>query len=442
MTWTVILQREAIGDVPFEITYDLKPAEGQDKKTGSTLSWKQELKPVKAVGLPGENESKAGKVELSDVYGEITVQKDKALTVSADATGDDLEAIDPRELSLLSQEGSLAYRYYTQPVSLKVTAAKYEIQEVVETVVSRGLVEVVVDQDDKASYRCRFKLKTSERQRLRIDLPKGAEILGVLVDNKSVSPEKAGQASGDAFDSYFVSVARGGKSDESFSVTLQFLWPINPKPFDGWHGKLRVSLPRIGGPKGSAVAVQQLRTVVWVPEKFSLVGTPDSFIREQHLTLERAINGNVASAVNQSELDHWIGTSSVGVADFATQGQAYSFHNLGGAEHLEVTWWKVSFAAIVATFSLFVLGIVLIPTTWRNRLGWVLAGVLIAVCAGLNDADTVLHGVAAARWGIVLMFALWIVQSLFGAARRSNANRLDWSQPFPATVSPPPEPGS
>ncbi|HLQ46306.1 MAG TPA: hypothetical protein VK137_16300, partial [Planctomycetaceae bacterium] len=445
LTWTIILPREAIGDVPFEITYDLKTAakeaEAAAKKVGQgslMLSWEQTVLPVKALGLTGD-ESKAGKVELADVYGEITVQKDKSLTVTAETKGDDLEAIDPRELSLVGQDGSLAYRYYSQPVSLKVLAAKHEIQEVVETVVSRGLVEVVVDQDDKASYRCRFKLKTSERQRLRIDLPKGAEILGVLVDNKSVSPEKTGKGSDDPFDSYFVSVARGGKSDEPFSITLQFLWPVNPKPFDGKFGRLRVSLPRIGGPKGPAVAVQQLRTVVWVPEKFSLVGTPDLFIREQHLTLERAINGHVASTVDQSGLDQWIGTSSVGVADFATQGQAYSFHNLGGAEHLEVIWWKMSFAAIVATFALFVLGVVLIPTTWRNRLGWVLAGVLIAVCAGLNDADTVLHGVAAARWGVLLMFGLWIVQSLFGVARKSNGSRFDWSQPFPATVSPPPE---
>ena len=470
VTWTIILQREAVDDVPFEITYDLKPSEeggagrgspdpapvGGDLRSGQAagsgdprraqhakVSWQQELKLVKAVGLPGEGESKAGKVELSDVRGEITVIKDKALTVTAEPVGDELEAIDPRELSLLPQDGSLAYRYYSQPASLKVSAKKHEIQEVVETVVSKGLIEVVVDQDDKASYRCRFKLKTSERQRLRIDLPKGSEILGALVDNKSVSPEKAGKGSDDAFDSYFVSVARAGKSDEAFSVTLQFLWPVNPKPFGGWHGDLRVSLPRIGGPKGSAVAVQQLRTVVWVPEKFSLVGTPDSFIREQHLTLKRALDGHVTSAVHQAELDQWVGASSVGVADFATQGQAYSFHNLGGAEHLVVTWWKVSFVSIVATIALFVLGIVLIPTTWRNRLGWVLLGVLIAVCFGLNDADTVLHGVAAARWGLVLMFALWIVQCLFGAVKRSsNSNHFDWSQPFPATVSPPPESGS
>lgn len=445
VTWTVILQREALGDVPFEITYDLKPGQAQDaktEKTASSLLWQQDLAPAQARGLPGEGESKAGKVELSDVYGEVTVHKDKALTVTAAAKGEELEAIDPRELTLLPQDGSLAYRYYSQPVSLNVQAAKHEIQEVVETVVSRGLIEVVVDQDEKASYRCRFKLKTSERQRLRIDLPKGAEILGVLVDNKSVSPERGGKGSDDTYDSYFVSVARAGKSDEPFSITLQFLWPVNPRPFDGWNGKLRVSLPRIGGPKGSGVAVQQLRTVVWVPEKFSLVGTPNHFVRDpqQRLTLQRAINGDVTSSVNQAELDQWLGTSSVGVADFATQGQSYSYVNLGGSDSLEVRWWKVSFAAIVATCSLFALGLVLIPTTWRNRIGWVLAGTLIAICAGLSDADIVLHGIAAARWGILLVFGMWILSSLFGAKRPTS--HFDWSKPFPATVSPPPEPSS
>ena len=88
----------------------------------------------------------------------------------------------------------------------------------------------ILEGDGVAGDVVRIKLKTSERQRLRIDLPKGSEILGVLADNKSVSPEKAGKGSDDAFDSYFVSVARAGKSDETFSITLQFLWPINPKP--------------------------------------------------------------------------------------------------------------------------------------------------------------------------------------------------------------------
>ena len=222
---------------------------------------------------------------------------------------------------------------------------------------------------------------------------------------------------------------------------MQFLAKINPPAFQGWKGHLQLFVPRFGKLDANAkgVAIQQLRTVVWVPEKYSLVGTPDRFVREsdQRLTLELALNGFVTSQVRPADLENWIGTSSVGVADFATQGQAYAYHNLGGAEHLQVTWWKVSYAAIVATCAMFLLGLVLIPTTWRNRLGWVLAATLIAVCAGLNDADTVLHGVAAARWGIVMMFGLWIVQSIFGAARKSNGHKFDWSQPFPATVSPP-----
>jgi hypothetical protein len=448
VTWTIILQREAIGDVPLEVMYDLKladaapPAAQVDKPNAAATSWRQELKLVRALGLPGEGESQAGKVELSDIYGEVTVHKDKALTVSADAVADDLEAIDPRELTLLSQDGSLAYRYYAQPVALTLLAAKHELQEVVETVISRGLIEIVLDEDDKASYRCRFRLKTSERQRLRLDLPKGAEILGVLVDNKLVSPERGGRESDDMYDSYFVSVARGGKSDESFTITVQFLWPVNPRPFAGWSGRVRGLLPRLGGPKGSAVAVQQLRTVLWVPEKFSLVGTPDHFVREQRLTLARALAGDLTSFVPQSELDHWIGASSVGVADFATEGQGYSYHNLGGADAIEVTWWKVSFAGIVATCTLFVLGLVLIPTSWRNRIGWVLLGALVAVCTGLHDADTALHAIAAARWGLLLMLGLWIAHTLSGATRRSKVDVFDWSKPFPATVSPPPETGS
>lgn len=449
LTWTVILPREAIGDVPFEITYDLKTAANgadasakKEGKGGPMLSWEQTVLPVKALGLAGE-ESKAGKVELADVYGEITVLKDKSLTVTAETSGDDLEAIDPRELSLVGQEGSLAYRYYSQPASLKVLAAKHEIQEVVETVISRGLVEVVVDEDSRASYRCRYKLKTSERQRLQINLPSSAEILGVLVDNKLVSAEKGEKGSDDRWETYYVSVARGAKSDETFSITLQFLAKITPEAFQGWRGHLHLFVPRFGKLDGNSksVAVQQLRTVVWVPEKYSLVGTPDRFVREsdQRLTLQLALNGHVSSQVRPADLESWIGASSVGVADFATQGQAYAYHNLGGAEHLRATWWQVSYAAIVATCAMFFLGVVLIPTTWRNRLGWVLAAVLIAVCAGLNDSDTVLHGVAAARWGIALMFGLWIVQSLFGAAKKSNSNSFDWSRPFPATVSPPPE---
>ena len=449
LTWTVILPREAIGDVPFEITYDLKTATNgadasakKEGKGGPMLSWEQTVLPVKALGLAGE-ESKAGKVELADVYGEITVLKDKSLTVTAETSGDDLEAIDPRELSLVGQEGSLAYRYYSQSASLKVLAAKHEIQEVVETVISRGLVEVVVDEDSRASYRCRYKLKTSERQRLQINLPSSAEILGVLVDNKLVSAEKGEKGSDDRWETYYVSVARGAKSDETFSITLQFLAKITPEAFQGWRGHLHLFVPRFGKLDGNSkgVAVQQLRTVVWVPEKYSLVGTPDRFVREsdQRLTLQHALNGHVASQVRPADLESWIGTSSVGVADFATQGQAYAYHNLGGAEHLRATWWQVSYAAIVATCAMFFLGVVLIPTTWRNRLGWVLAAILIAVCAGLNDSDTVLHGVAAARWGFVLMFGLWIVQSLFGAAKKSKSTSFDWSRPFPATVSPPPE---
>src|SRR4029077_10583586 len=107
--------------------------------------------------------------------GELTVQKDRSLSVSArkddgaDKGGADLEPIDVRELTLLPQEGNLAYRYFKQPeklstpLKLELTAERHEIQEVVETVVAQALIEAVMTQDKSVTFRCQYRLKTSER---------------------------------------------------------------------------------------------------------------------------------------------------------------------------------------------------------------------------------------------------------------------------------------
>jgi hypothetical protein len=51
-------------------------------------------------------------------------------------------------------------------------AERHEVQEVVETVVAQALIEAVVTQDKTVTFRCRYRLKTSERQRLELELPK------------------------------------------------------------------------------------------------------------------------------------------------------------------------------------------------------------------------------------------------------------------------------
>ncbi len=191
VVWTVVTQREVTGRVPLRVRYDLKP-EQNDKIRKITVE------PIRVVDTPGKA-ADAAPIVPAGISGELTVLKDRSLSV--EAQGDDFEPIDVRELTLLPQEGNLAYRYFKQPeklatpFKLELTATQHEIQEVVETVVAQALVEAVLTEDKVVTFRCRYRLKTSERQRLSIELPKDVEILDSFVAGKRVELEKdAGKA--------------------------------------------------------------------------------------------------------------------------------------------------------------------------------------------------------------------------------------------------------
>ena len=268
------MQREVLGSQPIEIKYDLVPTPGADAKNESaTIEAIRVLDPYdKTDGPQGKRD-----IVVSRTIGEITVVKDRALSVSAIATGGDVEPIDVRELQYLTQEGFVAFRYFKQPVKLELTSNKYDVQGVVETVVSKALVEMVLDRAGVATNRCRYVLKTSERQRLRIDLPSNVEVLGVLVDRKQTALEKTGLPGEKGWDSYYISVTRTKPSDETLSVSVLFRHVLQPVPFQNAGGSLLLKLPIIGGAANAGVAVQQLQVKIWVPPEYSLVGTPKNF---------------------------------------------------------------------------------------------------------------------------------------------------------------------
>ena len=235
VTWTVIMQRDMLGLQPFQITYDLVPtADADGKSEKSVVEAIRVLDPYdKADGPQGKRD-----ITVSRTIGEMTVVKDRALSVSAGASGGDAEPIDVRELQQLAQDGFVAFRYFKQPVKLDLTANKYDVQGVVETVVSKALIEIVIDKASTATYRARYVMKSSERQRLRVDLPANVEPLGVLVDRKPVALEKADLKTRDNWTSYFVNVARTKSSDEPFSLVILFRNPLKPEAFQSAGGSL------------------------------------------------------------------------------------------------------------------------------------------------------------------------------------------------------------
>ncbi|MBI3865330.1 MAG: hypothetical protein HY290_25935 [Planctomycetia bacterium] len=445
VTWTIVTQREVTGRVPLRIRYDLKPEQTEKVRTFA-------VEPVRVLATPGKT-ADATPITPSGISGELTVLKDRSLSV--EAKGEDFEPIDVRELTLLSPEGNLAYRYFKQPeklatpFKLDLVATQHEIQEVVETVVAQALVEAVLTEDKTVTFRCRYRLKTSERQRLSIELPKDVEILDSFVAGKRVELEKdAAKATAKDRDAFKINVARSTPSDEPFVLALLFRAPFKETPLQGHGGNVLLHLPRLGGvaEQGhAAVAIQQLKVAVWVPRDFVLVGAPDGFTPEQETRLNLT-SGAVGFASSTTHLDSWFGDSSGGLFAFTPAGRAYVYSRLGAADAMTAAYWRTNLYAWVISVTVFLAAFVLSWTSWDNRLTVVLVVAFAAAMWSLKDADQTLNVVAAARWGLLAGAVLWFIHALNRpkAQRPAQAtyNPADPSTAVPAlaAVIPPPNP--
>ena len=440
VSWTVLLQRDVTGRQEFTITYFLTPEVDEETQAETTTA------EILRVEDPYPDADAAGSrqlVTVSRIEGEVTVLKDRALSVTAKATEDYVEPIDVRELTLLPQDGFAAFRYYQQPVTLTLSAEKFEVQGVAEVVVSRALAEVVVDRTGSATFRGRYVLKTSERQRLPISLPAGAEILGVSVDRKSVSLEKSNRpASDNRYEPYSINVARTKPSDEPFSLAVMYRLKLEPRPFENWGGDLELPLPKLDDDaSGGTVAVQQLRVAVWVPEQYALVGTPENFTLETRPRLEDVfLNRRVQQGGD--DLEQWIGSEAGGVFDFPTEGRRHVYSSLGDHSRIKAHWWHLPSYTWVISGAIVVIAFVLRPTSCENKLTVVFLAAFAAAAYALSAPDVVVHGLAAASYGLIIAAALWLVQGLAVRGPTAKSEAPSSSPPPPATppVAPPEQP--
>jgi hypothetical protein len=464
VTWTITMQRDVIGQHRFQLTWPVKPggdeapdgavpdgavpdgaaaavdgaeADAPAEPAGQTASTEIVFQTVRVLGLDGSDEKKR-EVPLSDVSGEIVVKKDRSLLVSASAVDEGLEAVDVRELSLLPQAGSLAYRYFRQPVGFRIEATKHEIQKVVETVVTRALVEVVTRRDTKANYRCRYRIRSSERQRLRVDVPVGSELLGVFIDGQQVSPEKNAQPlEVEGWDSYFVNVARTSSSDDLFSLTLQMMTPVDVRaPFDGWGGKLLLRLPQVGGIDSSGVVVQQLQTVVWTPEDYNLLGDTEGFTHETKLRIADALAIRRSDYFDYFDADAWVGVPVDGFIDFPTEGNRFRYSSLGSRDSILLTWASQPSYTWLCSGALILIAILLRRLCWDTKLLLILIAAFAALLFGLSSPGWSAELISAARFGIYALFGIWVLHTVFSwkSGSSSQSENPDESPPAGPTV--------
>ncbi len=417
VTWTIVMQRERTGPVAFRLTWDLKSEENEATKGASRETL---LQPPRPLDLDKDN-----------ITGEIVIRKDRSLEVRTpdpEQQDEGLERIDVRELRLIPTTGSAAFRYHhRKPVGLQIITQQFEAEQVVETVVSRALVEVVINKEGRAGVRCRYRLKSSERQRLRVDLPRGGRTPEVFVDRRQVPAELFEGEETEGWKSYSINVS-GTKTDKEFTLTLRYDQDLDSF-FSSWFGSTEsVALPQIGGVAsgdGVDVVTQEMKVAVWVPEEYGLVGAPEKF---------------VILSTNSGQLERWFDPQGRGgdPGHFPTQGREFIYGNLGGTESIEVTWWKSWSMTAGISIPIFAIGCVLLWTPWTNRAGVVLVASFIASLWSRKDIDGVTEALLAARWGIGFVVALWLLAAVVGF-QRTTLFSIPWPRPPESGEETPPD---
>ena len=418
VTWTLVLQSEVIGVVQLAADWETTLTAANGEEVRSTV-----VEPVRVLPTFPEGAKQNRRVTLTQVHGEIRLLRHESLSIEAETPGESMEVIDVRELEQLPREGYLAFRYFAQPASASVSIRRHEIHEVVATVVSRAAIEVVTEKQPLAAYRCRYRITSSERQRLRIDVPLGSEMQAPLLNNRRTTFEPASDIDpGEYQDAYYVNVSREGQSDETFLLSFQFRCPIEDAdrfPYEAWGGTQLLRLPIIGDESGSTV-VQETRVAVWTPKDVAVFREPSGWSRlgRQAWSLWQPLDTPHDPHAARS-LDDWM-EDSAGTADFARHGNAVLLRALGPESTLQASWWNRPFLTSVVSGTLILIGLILRKTSWENRISLVLLAAVAITIWALYDSHAAFHIVSASSMGLLAVAGIWVTGLLLGRAGSSK----------------------
>lgn len=427
--WKLVLQDELTGRVTLTADWKIPLEQIDEENQEQTLS----IKPIRILPPFTDEQDDKRRVSVTQTTGEIRLIRDESLSINGEGEGDTLEKIDVRELKLMEQLGYLAFRYYSQPTSVDVSIRRHEIHQVVETVVSRAAFEIVTDEQREGTYRCRMRIATSERQRLRIDLPSNAQLQSPLLNSDRTTFEAAEDVETEnGWSAYYINVSREGTSDKEFLLTFQFRCPLvesGEYPYDG-RGSLQIlRLPQIGSGNGGTV-VQETRVAVWCPKEISFVGEPDGWNisgRQTWSFWNPLVSPSSPAAV--SALNSWVGSSG-SAAEFAEQGNVTVYRALGRKSEIVLTWWNRPFLVGIISAGLLFAGFILRRTSWENRLTLVVVLCLAMALWSLQDASESMQFVSAGSLGILAVAGLWVV-GLFLGQRNKPAETSDSDAPPP-----------
>ncbi|MCH7987541.1 MAG: hypothetical protein IID46_00160 [Planctomycetes bacterium] len=365
---------------------------------------------------------------------------------------------------LLRRPRAQYFRFFNpnMQVALSAPEAPREDDEVVisRPVIEKGLIEVELGKGSEnsiARYRCRYRIKAGRQKRLAVELPYGAKHISVSINgqpadlkrdkSEKIEEENTEDDAGENVEEddsqnqpglHFLDISELTGHDETFLLTILFQNVIGPSPFEDRLGKLHLALPKIQFDEEERSIEQQLHVAVWVPPRFALIGQPESYLQETTYGLSDVWKPRGRSDLQSENLADWIGDRSLISAEFSPQGYVYLFRRQGETDSLEVTWCDMPFAGWTLSLSLFLIAWVLGRTSWKNKLSVLLVAGFATAMIALEKPDWVYHGWSAARYGVIAMLGLWLIQSLPGvnSKRSRKTSHPSSSTPPPQTSAP------
>lgn len=453
VVWMIKTQRPVTGSQKFKVIYDVpfsqteidsenvvdedstqeKSEQDDDDADDDSGKNKESSQQILLIQPRGSNQGTISGPELSRSTGEAVVHVDPALSLAVNATGQGVEAIDIRELKLLAQRGQQAFRYpfqsSTDPVQLTLNISRHEIESVVSTVVSRALTEYVIGASEKLAVRSRMRIKTSQRQRLLIQLPENVQPMLVLLNGENRELQKGEEKAEPGWKNFFVNVSRPGNSDQEFQLTLQYLQPVSPLTKIALRGGLALNTPRLQTSEGLSVVVQQSRAVLWLPEQYVPVTVELPYQRVNRDAVASFASGIRADNQQLGELNSWIGSENSAGLNFPTDGNAYLFEAIGEGNQLVLTYWSRTTITASLTFALMLIGLILMRTTWENKfLAVIVVGTLLSAALQF-EPEMVKQGVASSRLGGLALLVIWGIHGFFqctGCCKSSSQQKISF----------------
>jgi len=171
-TWRVALQDRILGRYKLVITYDQPFDPGTDAITPFGLET------VQTVHEAGHVVVTAGShLEVHEGEGTKGVRRIDARELPA------------RHLAVVENPILRAYSYGAHPYVLTLKTVRHKRQEPLDAVADRAKLVTVVTKPGRRETQATYLIKNNMKDSLRVDLPEGAKLWTVFVDNAAVKPE-------------------------------------------------------------------------------------------------------------------------------------------------------------------------------------------------------------------------------------------------------------